>query len=331
MGSKIGPFFRYLLSINTIWGAMILLSFAAAIYQHITPSTSWIAQEYIQDGPNKIIISYDAKKEEVKKEFTLDYTGGQFLIPEGDRLKVDRDSIQPWLVGSVKKAGMTGIIWDSYAYGDYTIEVNGKLAAKGKLVTLNRLTDKSFDAAKAAFELGLGLVSTFVLFLGLMKVGEEAGVVDVVAKALGPVIRLMFPGVPKDSPANGAILMNITTTILGLGNAGTPFGLKAIEELQKENPRKDTATDAMCMLVGFNTAGFALLPTTILAIMNSAGNSHPNSIIIPSMIAGASSTVMVIILVRLLGMLPAFKVHYTPEELASVLKPATEVSPAEKA
>ncbi len=331
MGSKIGAFFRYVLGINTIWGVMILVSFAAAIYQHVTPTKSWIETEYLQEGINKVVINYTAKDEPVTREFALNYAAGELTLSAEDTKPFSRISPQPWLIRAERREGLVGLVWDTNAYGDYTIEVNGRKADKGKLVTLTRLTDKAFSAAEVAFKLGFGLVSTFVLFLGLMKVGEEAGVVDMVAKALGPIIRLLFPGVPKDSPANGALLMNITTSILGLGNASTPFGLKAIEELQKLNPRKDTATDAMCMMVGYNTAGFALLPTSILAILKSAGTSDPYSIIFPSLVAGMVSTLVAIIMVRTLGMLPVFKVTYTAEELASLTQPATDSKPAEKA
>jgi len=314
----LGKTFRYILNINTIWGLMILVSLLAAGIQHYVPTTSWIPLERLQPGDNQVVIKLTDKDENVyTAEHTVSFDGAQLVIPPGVE-EPDFEDPQPWLKRSTTRAGMPGLVWDSHGYGRYQILVNGQPVAKGNLVTLRALTDAALDYAETAFGIGLNLVAVFVLFLGLMKVGEDAGIVQAVAYLLRPIINFLFPGIPKKHPANGAIVMNITTAILGLGNASTPFGLKAMEELEKLNPRKGTATDAMCMLLGYNTAGFALLPTTMIALRKSAGCSDPFAIIGTCMLAGASSTLTAMAMVKLLGKLPMFKANYTAAELASI-------------
>jgi spore maturation protein A len=318
MISMASRLFRYLLSINTIWGAMIIVSLLAAGLQHFLPTTSWIALERWQEGTNQVEIQLvDPVGEIYKTSFTVLFDGESVTVPSTVE-EPEADEGTPWVIGSTSKAGMPGLIWDSHQHGQFQLLVNGQPTSTGRLVTLRSVTDAAFDYAKVAFDLGLGFVSVFVLFLGLMKVGEESGMVQAAAVVLRPVIGFLFPGIPRNHPANGAIVMNMATSIIGLGNAATPFGLKAMEEMQKINPRKDTATDAMCMLLGYNTAGFALLPTTLLALRKSAGCSDPFAIIGTCMIAGLSSTITAILMVKLLGSLPMFKVHYTAAEMASI-------------
>jgi len=318
MVSTAGKLFRYLLNINTIWGAMIIVSLLAAGLQHFRPTTSWIAPERWQEGTNRVEIQISDPEGEIYiASFTVVFDGASITVPSTVE-EPEAEEGTPWLIGSTLKAGMPGLIWDSHKHGKFQILVNGSQTSTGQLVTLRSVTDAAFDYAKVAFELGLGFVSVFVLFLGLMKVGEESGMVQAAAFVLRPVIKFLFPGIPKNHPANGALVMNIATSIIGLGNAATPFGLKAMEEMQKLNPRKDTATDAMCMLLGYNTAGFALLPTTMLALRKSAGCSDPFAIIGTCMIAGLSSTITALVMVKLLGSLPIFKVQYTAEEMASI-------------
>jgi spore maturation protein A len=208
------------------------------------------------------------------------------------------------------------LTWDYGGHGTYELLQDGQVLARGRLVTLQTLTDAAFDYAKTAFDIALGLVAVMVLFLGLMRVGQDAGLVQLVARVLHPVIRLLFPGVPREHPASAALLMNITTTVLGLANAATPFGLKAMEELQKLNPRKKIASNAQVMLLGINTAGFALLPTTLLALRKSAGCAQPFEIIGTCMVAGAAATLTAIIAVRVLGWLPTFSVEAAAAEEA---------------
>ena len=211
----------------------------------------------------------------------------------------------------------TGLLlrWDRPLDGGYELGVD-KVVASGTLVTLQSMTDAAFDYAKTGFDLALGLVASMVLFLGLMKVGENAGIVQLAARAFHPVLRFVFPQVPKDHPANGAILMNVTTSILGLGNAATPFGLKAMKELQSLNPHPDVATDSQVMLLAYNTAGLALLPTTLLAVRKAAGCNDPFEIIGTCIIGGAVSVLVAIVASRLLARVPFFSVKAALQERA---------------
>ncbi len=303
----LGSFFRYLFNINTLWGLMILVSFALCVAQHYLPTTTVIPAGVVREGPNKLIIRAKGPGDQTRStECTLS------LGPEGLAVPADvreRGKDRPWLI-SVRQAASGYLLkWDNDGYGKYEVMVNDKPVGQGSLVTLQSLTDAAFSYAEKGFDIALGLVAAMVLFLGLMKVGEEAGIVQLAARLFHPVIRLLFPHVPRDHPASGAILMNVTTTVLGLGNAATPFGLKAMKELQELNSDPDVASDSQVTLLAINTAGFALLPTTLLAVRKSAGCSDPFEIIGTCMIGGAVATIVAVIGARLLGRLSIFSVR----------------------
>ena len=300
----LGKFFKTFLNINTIWGLMILTAFFLCVIQHYRPTTTAIADKCFVEGANTVTIRTDALNDELQDfKFTLMLHSGELNIAAEDQIP-RRD--QPWLI-STKHLGAGYLLkWDCAANGKYLVGVGQQFVAQESLVTLQSLTKAAFDYAKIGFDIALGLVAAMVLFLGLMKVGEAAGIVQLVARGFYPIIRFLFPGVPKDHPASGAILMNWTTTLLGLGNAATPFGLKAMKELQTLNPNPEIATDSQVMLLGYNTAGLALLPTTLLAVRKAAGCSDPFEIIGTCMFAGFVATVTAIVMVKLLGKLPFF-------------------------
>ena len=303
----IGAMLRSLLNINTIWGLMILIAFLLCAAQHYLPTTTVIAASWLTDGKNQITIRTPGQNGEPQDtKFTLTLSDGHLKIDPEDRRD---DEATPWLISAERVGDGYLLKWDYDGNGDYAVAIGSQVIAKGKLINLQSLTDSAFDYAKIGFDIALGLVASMVLLLGLMRVGEDAGIVQLVAKLFHPVIRFLFPDVPKDHPASGAILMNWTTTILGLGNAATPFGLKAMQELQSLNKNPDVASDSQVMLLGYNTAGFALIPTTLLAIRKSAGCSDPFEIIGTCMIAGATATITAIIAVKVLGKLPMFSVR----------------------
>ncbi len=151
---------------------------------------------------------------------------------------------------------------------------------------MKAVTNSALDTASVAVEISIGLIGIMALWLGVMKVAEESGLIRIIASAVKPITRFLFPGVPADHPAMGAMIMNISANMLGLGNAATPFGLKAMEELDKLNPEKGTATNAMCTFLAVNTAGLTLIPATAIAIRAAAGSSDP-AIIIGTAIFGA--------------------------------------------
>ena len=136
----------------------------------------------------------------------------------------------------------------------------------GDFTVFPRIMAALFDSAKTGFEIALGLTGMMALWLGFMKIGERAGMIDAFARGVNPVMRQLFPGVPPGHPAQGAMTMNISANLLGLDNAATPLGLKAMQELQSLNPRPDTATNAQIMFLVLNTAGLTLIPTSVIAI-----------------------------------------------------------------
>ena len=166
--------------------------------------------------------------------------------------------------------------------------------------SLQRVVDEIISYSRIAVELALGLVGIMALWLGLMKIAEQSGMITILARMIKPLTRLLFPDIPPEHPAVGAMLMNISANMLGLGNAATPLGLKAMEELQKINPDKETASNAMVMFLVLNTSGLALIPTTVLAIRISAGSVDPFSIIGPVLIATATATIVGVIAAKIL-------------------------------
>lgn len=155
---------------------------------------------------------------------------------------------------------------------------------------MERLTAGLFDAAKASVNLAIGLVGAMAFFLGLMKVAEAGGMLAAVAKAIRPVMELLFPEVPADHPAMGAMIMNMSANALGLGNAATPFGIKAMQELDSLNPEKGTATNAMALFLAINTSSVTLLPTGVIALRDVMGSNEPAAIMGTTLFATLLST-----------------------------------------
>ena len=162
---------------------------------------------------------------------------------------------------------------------------------------IDAVTQAAIDMSKSAVEIAIGLIGIMALWLGTMKIAEESGLITILSKALRPVTIRLFPDVPKDHPAIGSIVLNMAANILGLGNAATPLGLKAMEELQELNPQKETATNAMCTFLAINTSSIQLiLPATVVALMGAAANQ----IFITTILATGFSTIAAIIAVKFL-------------------------------
>jgi len=184
---------------------------------------------------------------------------------------------------------------------------------KLKFVKLNAVTnDGILKSARSAVELAIGLIGIMALWLGVMKIAEQAGLVAKLAILLRPATRFLFPGVPADHPAMGAMIMNISANMLGLSNAATPLGLKAMEELNKLNHKAGTATDAMCTFLVINTSNVQLIPATVIAIRASAGSSNPAEVVGPVLVATALTLVIGITLAKLLARLPVFRKQLAP-------------------
>jgi spore maturation protein A len=160
--------------------------------------------------------------------------------------------------------------------------------------TAAAVTKGAVDSAKTAVEIALGLIGIMTLWLGIMRVAEQAGLITLLGRALRPFSRLLFPEIPPDHPAIGAMILNIAANMLGLSNAATPLGIKAMEELQELNPQKETASNAMVTFMTLNTAGIQFIPATIIAVLAASGSTNPTAIIpttIMATICGAIAAV----------------------------------------
>ena len=166
--------------------------------------------------------------------------------------------------------------------------------------TMPKVTDASINSAKTAVELAIGLVGQMTFWLGLMGVVREAGLLRSIANWLKPIMTRLFPDVPADHPAMGVMIMNLAANIMGLGNAATPFGLKAMGELDKLNARRGIATNSMALFLVINTSGVAVLPTGVIAVRAMLGSKDPAGIIIPSLVSTAISTVVAVLICKLL-------------------------------
>ncbi|XEQ93036.1 Spore maturation protein A [Sporomusa carbonis] len=165
------------------------------------------------------------------------------------------------------------------------------------------VTQSAINAAKSAVELAINLIGVMCLWLGIMKIAELSGIIKVISYTLSPIIGLLFPRVPRNHPAMGAIIMTISANMLGLGNAVTPLGIKAMQELQTINPKKDTATPAMCTLLALCTTGFTLVPATIIALRSAAGSVNPTEIVGSTLLVSLLSTILVLIMDRICQMI----------------------------
>ena len=164
---------------------------------------------------------------------------------------------------------------------------------------ISEVTKAAVDSAGRAIELAIALLGIMCLWTGLMAIAEKSGGIRLISRLFRPLLRIMFPGIPKNHPAMGAIVMNLSANFLGLGNAATPLGLKAMNELQKLNPDKNRATDAMCRFLVLNTAAVQLIPSTVIAIRTDAGSANPVEIITAVWIASICATLAGVAAVRL--------------------------------
>lgn len=178
---------------------------------------------------------------------------------------------------------------------------------KVSFVKIKAVTKAAIDFADTAVTISLGLIGVMALWLGIMKVGEAAGLLELLTRAMTPITKRLFPDVPSNHPAIGAMIMNIAANMLGLNNAATPLGLKAMEELNKINPKAGTATNAMCTFLVVNTSGLTLIPATAIAIRAGLGSADPGMIIGTSIFGAACATTAGLIAVKLLQRLPRYK------------------------
>ena len=207
------------------------------------------------------------------------------------------------------------------------------------------VTEGAFDGARTAVTIALGLIGIMALWLGVMRLAERAGLVQQIARALRPIMRRLFPEVPGDHPALGSMVMNMAANMLGLGNAATPLGLRAMRDLETLNPHPGTATNAMCTFLAINTSSVQLIPTTAIAILAASGSTRPTAIVGTALLATICAATVAIISVKLLEKLPIFQAgrrqtgiaddspHRSlpessplPQDAAAIVNPARPVS-----
>ncbi|MDR0307767.1 MAG: hypothetical protein LBI42_13150 [Chitinispirillales bacterium] len=194
---------------------------------------------------------------------------------------------------SDKKPAAINIIWL------YIIVISIIVAAyTGRMEDVGKA---SFDSAKRAVELAISLIGAMALWLGIMKVAEAAGLMKAITRAIRPVMVWLFPDVPPNHPAMSAIIMNMGANMLGMGNAATPMGIKAMQELDKLNPQKGTATNAMCLFLAINTSSVTVLPLGVIAVRAACGTTSPGSILLPTLCATVCSTAAAIFMAKFLG------------------------------
>ncbi|MBP6979263.1 MAG: nucleoside recognition domain-containing protein [Bacteroidales bacterium] len=175
-----------------------------------------------------------------------------------------------------------------------------KLIFYGDTEVFPAMMNATFDMAKTGFEISLGLTGVMTLWLGLMKVGEQGGIVTMMSRAIGPLFRRLFPDIPRNHPASGAIMMNFAANMLGLDNAATPLGLKAMNELQSINPDKETASNPMIMFLVLNTSGLTIIPISIMVYRAQMGAADPSDVFIPILLSTFFSTMAGLISVALI-------------------------------
>ncbi|HWI55242.1 MAG TPA: nucleoside recognition domain-containing protein [Desulfobacteria bacterium] len=195
---------------------------------------------------------------------------------------------------------MVNLIWVSMLIIGITVAaINGNVEI---------VTSAALKGAQTAVDFALGLIAIMAFWLGVMKVAEQAGVIRLISKLVKPITSFLFPGVPKDHPAMGAIIMNLSANVLGLGNAATPMGLIAMKELQKLNRySSNTASDAMCTFLALNTSCITLIPATIIGIRVKAGSANPTEIVGTTIFATACSMIVAILVDRILRRIYSYR------------------------
>jgi len=316
--------------LNYVWLALIFIGISVAVtldvvdqnddkYNNGKEITLQVKfNEKFNPNENK---SYDVELVADKKKFSSFYRMNEKNdISQSAKINFDKSKKQQFILMNIDENAPA--IWKEMAKisgkendlsGEITLAKQADSLtyfAKLKLeeITFKRMKDVTnsvLSYASTAVEIAIGLIGIMALWLGVMKVAEEAGLIKIIAKAVRPITRFLFPEIPADHPAVGAMIMNISANMLGLSNAATPFGLKAMEELDKLNPEKGTATNAMCTFLAINTAGLTLLPVTAIAIRATAGSSNPAIIIGTSVFGAACATIAGISAAKIFEKIPA--------------------------
>jgi spore maturation protein A len=321
--------------LNYIWAGLIVVSFAFALVNDLRDLSNRtyrngvplpvVIEPASQAGGTKVSVRIEPAAYKahygVDEPLAASYSATLLRTDRGRELRFAADAPLPPRLAKVRDvtngAGGRDLFKDEPApkpllaavtrYDEASAGAGGPaeiLFQDVRWVKMQAIGNAAMNFARTAIELCLGLIGTLALFLGVMQIAEKAGIIHAVVRVTGPILRPLFPGIPKGHPAMGMVTLNLTANMLGLGNAATPFGIKAMEELQKLNRTTDTATNSMVMLLAMNTAGVQLLPPVFLyAVMG----LRASELYIPILIVTGLSLVVAIVSVKLLGMLPGYR------------------------
>lgn len=315
--------------LNYVWLSLLFLGLASALYIDVSDLTK---NTYKNDIPLNIVLQKDGTSSKNSFNFNIkissaDYnqffgakdTSDVFLKSVGSFTK-DKKSVQlyittneatPKFLQTMAKA--SGKADDILAHAviisqkDSVTYLAKIYFEKISFLAMKRVTNDSINIAGTAVQIALGLIGIMAMWLGVMKVAEQAGLIKIIANWLTPITKRLFPEVPPDHPAVGAMVMNISANMLGLGNAATPFGLKAMEELDTLNPNKGTATNSMVTFLAINTAGMTIIPATAIAVRAAAGSADPTIIIATSLFGSTCATITGITVAKLFEKFPIEK------------------------
>ena len=314
--------------LNYIWGGLIISALLFALVSDISDIS---ADRYRNDEPLPITLHYPEGYQpgtrrvpvEIRispsqyrtfydTEATPDsaYAGTVVRTQEGSQVRFAEGAALPEPLATIQQFSasnddeLQGTLQTERLSADSTTAATAVLFSEVKFPKLNAITAAAFDFADSAATLALGLIGVLALFLGLLQIAEAGGLIHSLVRVTQPIFRPLFPEIPEGHPAIGMIVLNLTANVLGLGNAATPLGIKAMEELQELNPRKDTATNSMVMLLAMNTASVQLVPPTLLvAVMG----LQVNELIFPIIMVTMGSLIVAITMTKLLQRLPAFR------------------------
>lgn len=277
--------------LNYIWCFFIIIGIGFATFndikREVNPEKNRI--EIISDSNDKNV--FKIKPKEIKKIFEFNST--DTIKIKAFPIKNQKYSIN---INDISSDELRKILKDAsskdilFAKIEQQNSKNYLIFEGTSFLSLKKITSSLISNASVAVEIAIGLIGIMALWLGILKIAETSGIILIIGNLLKPVMKFLFPSVPSDNPAVGSIIMNMSANMLGLGNAATPFGLKAMEELQKINKEKDKASNAMCMFLAINTAGFTLIPATCIAIRASLGSTMPSIIIGTTIFAAAIAT-----------------------------------------
>lgn len=315
--------------LNYVWLSLLFLGLASALFIDISD----LAQnKYKNDVPLSVTIktngennknSFDCEiqipeqkfnnffSSDVSNDVSIDAVGSFTEDKKAIQLYIKTNNNTPEEI--IKVAEASGKDDDILARANI-ISVNDSLSYTSKLyfekisfLSMKKVTNDAIGIAGTAVEIALGLIGIMAMWLGVMKVAEQAGLIKIIASWLRPVTKRLFPEVPPDHPAVGSMVMNISANMLGLGNAATPFGLKAMEELESLNPNKGTATNSMVTFLAINTAGMTIIPATAIAIRAAAGSADPTIIIATSLFGSTCATITGVTVAKLFEKFPIGK------------------------